>query len=220
MVDAMDCAIEHGRYAGGVRRNGRAQAFDHAPVDAVVLVAGEVDDRHLVRLGAGHVGRDGAHQVVPAATRLEQRGGGAVGLAFAGLIEPLVEGLLGGNERTLLIVRETVVEGEPHPRRRRTIDGAPLTLGDLGPWVALGGMQPAAAEIERKASVLGRRQGAAAEARTCFEDDAGDSGVVQSARRPDAGRPTADDGNLCIVEHGVPPTNTSYASTGCMLVLC
>src|SRR5262245_10500200 len=140
MVDAMDRAIEHGRYAGGMRRNGRAQPLDHAPVDAVILVAGEVDDRHPVRLCAGHVSRDRAHQGVPAATWLEQRGGGAVGFAFAGLIEPLVKGVLGGNERTLLIVWEAVVEGEPHPRRRRTIDGAPLTLGDLGPWIAVRGM--------------------------------------------------------------------------------
>ncbi len=43
---------------------------------------------------------------------------------------------------------------------------------------------------------LGRRPGPAAEAGTRFEDDASDTGVVQSARRRDAGRAAADDGNL------------------------
>ena len=85
-----------------------------------------------------------------------------------------------------------------HPGRRRPIDRAALRLGDPVPGVAIGGMQPAAAEINRTQRVVADRQRPTAEARTSFDQQAINPGVPEPPARSDAGRAAADDHHLGI----------------------
>src|SRR5580693_8591246 len=93
----------------------------------------------------------------------------------------------------LLGWRKSDVQGTARPGRPRRVDLGALFLRDLHPRIAVGRMQPAAAEIERESRGIGHRPGAAAEPRAGFDDETIDRSLVQAARRGDAGRTAADD---------------------------
>src|SRR5262249_54086824 len=84
------------------------------------------------------------------------------------------------------------------PRRRRAIDGAALLLGDCDPGIAVGGMQPAAPKVERKARWVGHGPRAAAEPGSRLNEQAGHRGIVQTPGSRDAGRAAANDDDLGI----------------------
>ena len=67
----------------------------------------------------------------------------------------------------------------------------PCVARDLRQRIAIGGMQPAAAEVERVTAGL-MRPGAAAEPVARFEQQARHAGIGELARRADTGRAAAD----------------------------
>jgi hypothetical protein len=72
------------------------------------------------------------------------------------------------------------------------------TLGDLAPRVAIGRMEPAAAEIDGEAGAAGDRPGAAADTIARLDEQDIDTGIMQGAGGAYAGSPGADDHHLDI----------------------
>jgi hypothetical protein len=73
----------------------------------------------------------------------------------------------------------------------------PTLRGDRGPFVLVGGMQPAAAEIERQAGAA-QGPGAPADARACLQHHGGNLGRGKAPRRRYAGRAGSDDDDVCF----------------------
>ena len=84
------------------------------------------------------------------------------------------------------------------PGRHALVDGLALRLGDPDPRIAVGRMQPAAAEIERVARAVVDAVGAAAEPRPRLDNQAVDRGHAEPPPRRDAGRAAANDRNLGV----------------------
>ena len=186
MVDCLHRAVERHRRTAGIGGDERAIAVGNAPVHTAVGVVVKIVHRHGGQLGAGDVGGDRADQAIPAPARFEQVRCRPIGRArrFAHMLEENVER---GAEFPLLIERKAERERVAHPGRWGLVDDAALALGDRHPGVTVGGMQPAAAEIERAAVRTAHRPGAAAETVARLDQQAFYVGVVQSAGRADAG---------------------------------
>ena len=131
------------------------------------------------------IGADRADQLVPAAARLEQRGGRRIGLLRRRLRRRAEEFVLrlGGSR---------AVGQRKADRQRGPLQGGgvlsmvrPCASATVDPGIAVGRMQPAAAEIEREAGRVGDGPGAAAEPRPRLDDQAIDGGLARS-RRPAA----------------------------------
>jgi hypothetical protein len=78
------------------------------------------------------------------------------------------------------------------------IDGMAGALGDLAPRVAVGRMEPAAAEIDGEAGAAGDRPGAATDAIARLDEEDIDARRMQGAGSTDAGGTGADDHHLDI----------------------
>src|SRR5262249_50680592 len=72
-----------------------------------------------------------------------------VGLLIGKRVKPLIKFLMSLEEGCLLRQRKSNWSRRTHPWRRRFVDRAVLYLSKLSPWVAVGRMEPAAAEIDR-----------------------------------------------------------------------
>ena len=81
----------------------------------------------------------------------------------------------------------------PSPRRRGFVDCAALRDGDRVPGIAVGRVQPAAAEIERAGCTSAGGPGTAAEPRPRFHNQAVDARVDEPPACRDSGRAAADD---------------------------
>ena len=89
---------------------------------------------------------------------------GAKDAALRGGVHAGEEGVQRGEERLALRLREDVLVAALPPRRRRPVDGEAELFGDRHERVLVGGMQPAAAEVERDAVADDHGMGAAADA--------------------------------------------------------
>ena len=177
-----------------MRGDHRPVALDHAPVHAAVVVALEIPRREPVELGAADIAADRGDELVPATVRREKGRGRDVGRVLGERIEPLVEVPQRVEEGSLLRQRKPDRRRRPLPRRRRFVDRATLRHGDRVPGIAVGRMQPAAAEIECCAG----RPSPSAEPRPRLDDQAVDARVGEPPARRDSGRAAADDHHLGI----------------------
>src|SRR6476646_9914179 len=176
----------------------RAVTLDNAPIHPAVVVAAEIKRRHPFEFSPADIGAGGADEVIPASVRIEQCGGRDVPRllrrqAYAPkkfLARILKRGLLGQGKSDR--------GRRPHPGRRRAVDRTALRLGNLTPGIAIGRMQPAAAEIDRTSRIVANRPGASAEALARFDQQTTDTGVLQSPARGHTGRATPDNHHLGI----------------------
>jgi hypothetical protein len=156
VIDAPHRAGEQDRHAGGVGGDRRAVALEHPPVDAAVVVTTEITGRDPLEVRPADIGADRVDQAVPAAERLE-KGRGRNVVAVGERIEPLLELLQRVEKGALLRQRETDGCRASPPRRRRLVDRAALCLGDTRPGIAVGRVQPAAAEVDCRSRAVGDR---------------------------------------------------------------
>ena len=196
MVDPLHGAIEHDRQIGAVGGYRRTVAFNDAPVYAAVVVSVKIFNRLTVQLDAADVGTDGIDQVVPAAIRLEQRRSRRVGLILAATLESGKKCSQCFAEILLFGTRKSDLKRRPHPGRRRFVDRAALRLRKLAPRVAVGGMQPPAAEVDGEARTIDDSPRPAAEPRPRFDHKALNSGLAKPSAGGNAGRAAADDRDL------------------------
>ena len=88
---------------------------------------------------------------------------------------------------------------ESAPRLRGYVDCAALRDGDRVPGIAVGRVQPAAAEIERAGCTGAGGPGTAAEPRPRFHNQAVDARVEEPPACRNSGRATADDHRFGII---------------------
>ena len=169
--------------AGG--RDGRAIALEHAPVHAGVLVVDEIARRHAAEFGAADIGADRDDQIVPAAARLERLARRRVAALGEHRFETVIEPVHRVAEFLLLVEREAHRQRRLGPGRPRLVDGAALLFGDRHPRIAVGRMQPAAAEVERETRCIGNRPGPPAQPRRALRS-AGNRCPHARSRRPAA----------------------------------
>ncbi len=174
-----------------MRGDSGAVAFDHAPVHAGVVIVLEIDERQLVEFGAADVSAHGIEHLVPAVARLEQIGRHAVGTVDRRLAT-CVELVTSLGEGFLVDLRKAEAERAALPRRRRLVEREPLRLRNSRPRIAVGGMQPAASKVQRKALTLGGER-AAAEPCARFDQQAGHAGITQMPGCGNAGGAAAND---------------------------
>src|SRR5207253_1274344 len=106
--------------------------------------------------------------------------------------EPLMEIFQRLQEVGLLRGRKSDRSRTPPPRRRRPVKRTALRLGDLPPGIAIGGMQPAAAEVDRKRRAFAVRPGPPAQSRPRLDQKTVDISVREPPAGRDPGRPAAD----------------------------
>ncbi len=198
VIDLQHRAIENAAQLRAIGGDCRPVAFDDAPVDLVAGVIFEVVDREPVKLGAADIGADGVEQIIPAPLRLKIGGCRPV-RTLRRPLQPLEEFLLRAREVFLLSRRKADRQRTALPRRHALVDGATLRFGNLDPGVAVGGVQPAAAEIDGVAVAIVDAIGASAEPRPRFDDKAIGGGLRQAPPGGNAGRAAADDGDLGVV---------------------
>src|SRR6185312_11186422 len=181
-----------------MRRDSRAITLDHAPIDVRRIVVLEVVHRQLIEIAAADVTVDGADQSVPAVAGLEQFGCWPVGfLGRGGLARE--EGVERVDELALALDRKAIGQGRPlRPRWRRLVEAAALALCDCHPGVAVGGVKPAAAEVERVAGVRFRER-ASAQPSARLDQQAPYACIMQAPRRGDAGSAAAEHDDLVIL---------------------
>src|SRR5690349_3650316 len=181
-----------------MRRDSRAITLDHAPIDVRRIVVLEVVHRQLIEIAAADVSIDGADQSVPAVAGLEQFGCWPVGfLGRGGLARE--EGVERVDELALPLDRKAIGQRRPlRPRRRRLVEAAALALCDRHPGVAVGGVKPAAAEVERVAGVR-LRERASAQPPAGLEQQASYACIMQAPRGGDASGAAAEHDDLVIV---------------------
>ena len=175
-----------------------AVALDHAPVHAAVVISAEITHRHLFELGPADIGAGRPDQVVPAAIRIKQCRRCRVLLSLRRRVHACEEFLARVEIGSLLRKRQADRRRRSHPGRRRPVDRAALRLGNPVPGVAIGGMQPAAAEINRTQRVVADRPRPPAEPRARFEQQAINLGVPEPPARSNAGSAAADNHHLGI----------------------
>ena len=196
VVDPLHRTAEHDRQARAVTRDHRPIAADHTIVHAGVIVAPEIARRHPIELRPVDVGADRIDQIIPAAARLEKCRGWAIRCSLGQRAEPLVEFLERPQKVALLLDRKADRKRKPPPGRRRRVDRAACSLGDLPPGIAVGRVQPAAAEIERKLRSVADRPRPPAEPQPCLDDETLDAGVNEPPAGRDTGGAAADNHNL------------------------
>ncbi len=140
-----------------MRRDHRSIALHNAPIDTAIVVPKEIPGRNAIELRPADVGADGIDQRVPAAERLEKSRGWNVGLLVGKRIEPLIKFPMGLEEGGLLRKRKSNWSRKAHPWRRSFVDRAALYLSKFSPWIAVGRMQPPAAEIDRASRTIVER---------------------------------------------------------------
>src|SRR3954451_23601374 len=118
VVDARDRTVKYDWKPGAMRGDSRAEALDHAPVLAAILVAHEIVRRNVGEFGPADERIDGDDQVVPAVAGLQECRGGLVRHPLR-LVEPLVERVACLQIFALFLDRESDRRGLTHPRRRR-----------------------------------------------------------------------------------------------------
>ena len=198
MIDQRDRAVETDWQSGRIGFDRRAISFDDAPIHAAIGIAAEVPHRDAIEFDAIHIAAFGVEQRVPAAAGFEQFRrrkivlSGGVGGAQAG-----VELMRGRCESGLVFAGKSQIQALLDPCRGRFIDREPIGGGNLAPRVLIGGMEPAAAEIEREGAEHARVR-APANSIPGFEN----ANRYPFARQPlgcgQPGGPGADDNNLEI----------------------
>jgi hypothetical protein len=98
----------------------------------------------------------------------------------------------------LLRKRESDRSRRAHPRRRCFVDRAALRLSEAAPRIAVGGVQPTAAEIDGECRLLRRGPCPSAKPRPGLKEETLDLRVRDPPRRGNPSRTAADDNDLCI----------------------
>src|SRR5262245_30869513 len=178
----------------------RSVALHNPPVHAAIGIVFEVPSRDPIKLRSADVSVDGVDQGVPAAVRLEKRRGCDVRLALGKRVEPLIKFSLGLEKSVLLRKGKSDRSRTSHPWRRRLVDRAALHLGDFSPGIAVGRMQPAAAEIDWKFRVDGPSP--SAKPRPRLDEETIESRVCDAPGGGDACRATTNDYNFRIAAAG------------------
>src|SRR5262245_45016304 len=168
--------------------NRRPVALDHPPVDATVVVATDIPRRDPIELRPVRVRADRIDPGIPLAARLEKRRGRNVRLLLGAGMKLLVEFLQRLQKAGLLRERKADRSRTPRPRRRRLVDQTALCLGNVSPGIAIGRMQPAAAEIDWKCRISAHRPRASAEPRPCLHDETIDMRVREPPACGDTSR--------------------------------
>src|SRR5262245_15842158 len=178
--------------------NRRPVALDHPPVDATVVVATDIPRRDPIELRPVRVRADRIDPGIPLAARLEKRRGRNVRLLLGAGMKLLVEFLQRLQKAGLLRERKADRSRTPRPRRRRLVDQAALCLGNVSPGIAIGRMQPTAAEIDWKCRISAHRPRASAEPRACLHDETIDMRVHEPPACCDTSRAAAHNYDLGI----------------------
>ncbi len=193
-VEGGDRRAQGDRQPVGETLDQAAIARDHAPVDRRVGVAREVDDRELLGQGARDEAGDGGEIGQPgiaARQALAQRPVRS-GMVLDRAPEP-VEGLLA---RAGLIRAELTLAGERGtPVRQVAVDLQAQLARDRGPGIAVGGMQPAAAQIGGTAREC-HGPGSAADPVARLEHLHAGTAAEQAPGRGHAGSTGADDDDV------------------------
>ena len=179
-----------------------AEARDHAPVHPAVLIAVEIFGRDAIPFRAADERADCVDEAVPAATRFEGGGRRNIRFALRDLFQTHVKRCHRLLEFILLRAGKACFQRRTHPGRRRPVDRRALLFRNPPPRIAVGGMQPAAAEIEREAALIDHGPRPASEPRTRLDDQTANAGVVQPAPGRNAGRTAADNHHVDIAGHG------------------
>src|SRR5262245_31314213 len=178
--------------------NRRPVALDHPPVDATVVVATDIPRRDPIELRPVRVRADRIDPGIPLAARLEKRRGRNVRLLLGAGMKLLVEFLQRLQKAGLLRERKADRSRTPRPRRRRLVDQAALCLGNVSPGIAIGRMQPTAAEIDWKCRISAHRPRASAEPRPGLHDETIDMRVHEPPACGDTSRAAAHNYDLGI----------------------
>ena len=184
-----------------MRSNRGAVALIHPPIYIGVGIVAEVERRNFLHFGAADIGANRIDHAVPAAAGIERGRCRHVRTAVSDRLEPFEKFILRRVEGRLFFRRKADGERGLLPGRQRLIDEPALRLDDRGPWIAVGGMQPAAAEIKRIAGIVMDRPGPAAEPRPRLDHQTVDCGLRQPPSRGNTRRAAADDGNIGIAFH-------------------
>ena len=201
VIDAAHRTIEHDRQICAGSGDDRTEPFDHAPVHAAIRVAVEVFGRNAIPLGAADIGTDGIDQSVPAAPGFERSRARNVDLVRRDLLEARIECVHRLLEFALLGARETDRQRPARPWRRSFVDGGPLFLRNGDQWIAIGGMQPAAAEVQSRPRRVAHGPCPAAEPRARFNNETIDGGVAELPRGGNSGRAATDNYDLDIAAY-------------------
>src|SRR5262249_42419380 len=102
------------------------------------------------------------------------------------------------------------------PGRPRAVERTVLRRRDFPPGIAVGGMQPAAAEVDRKCRAFAGRPGPPAQARPRLDHETVDTGIHEPPAGGDPGCTAADNHHFGIAGHETPATirweSESFAS--------
>jgi hypothetical protein len=199
MVDPGDRAVEGDRQARRMGGDQRAVAGRHPPVHRRLVVAPMVEGGDPVGLdpvGPGAAGRD---QRVPGRGRVGEIRGRPVLPRLGRGVDPLPEGVALGPEGGLPpLLPEGAVAGRAAPGRGSAVDGEAEFVRHRDERVAIGRVQPVAAEVERVGPVRGRRPGAPADPATGLQDAERAPRFGQPPARPHAGGTRPDDDHIDI----------------------
>ena len=148
MIDQRHAGIERNIKPRAISRDQRAVTAPHPPVDLGVLVGVHVVDRHLIEFATVDVGRDGIDHRIPAITGLQPFAGNAVLRRIGGVFSAFVERIQRAEKFGPLPWRKRRVRRLLAPRRAVAVDFEMQPLRDIDERVLVGGVQPAAADIE------------------------------------------------------------------------
>src|SRR5262249_10052505 len=174
-------------------------ALSRRQVDATAVVATDIPRRDPIELRPVRVRADRIDPGIPLAARLEKRRGRNVRLLVGEGRKLVVEFLERLQKAGLLRERKADRSRTPRPRRRRLVDQAALCLGNVSPGIAIGRMQPAAAEIDWKCRISAHRPRASAEPRPCLHDETIKMRIHEPPACGDTSRAAAHNYDLGIV---------------------
>ena len=177
-------------------------ALHNSPIDPAVRIPSEVPRRYAIELRSADVRAYRVDERVPRPLRLEEAFGCNIGLLLGKRIEALMKFPLCLEKGELLRERKSDRSRRSHPRRRRFVDRAALRLSRAAPRIAVGGVQPTAAEIDGTCRVLGGRPRPSAKPRPRLKQETLDPRVGDPPRRGNTSRAAADDYHLSIAAVG------------------
>ena len=198
IVDAAHRTIQCGRHGGAVLADQRAVAVEDAIIDAGIVVAVEILHREAIEIDTADIGADGVDKPVPAVSRFEQCRSRDIFFLLRRAFHTHKERRDCSLKRVLLDTRKSYFESRPLPGRYGLVDCQAKFLGNGDPRIAIGRVQPAAAQIERKAGLIDHGPGPAAEPRSRFDQETIDRGRAKPPGRGNAGGAAADHHDLDI----------------------
>src|SRR5215813_9250316 len=151
VIDPIYRAPEDSRKTFATGGNRCAVTLDNTPVHASIIKVIEVARRHEFELGTADVGAYSADKIVPASARLEQGGCRNVRFLMRTLTYSRIKIFLRFAKLALIFLRKSEWHCAPLPWRWSFIDCTALLLSDCHPRIAIGGVQPAATKIKRRA---------------------------------------------------------------------